>query len=175
MLSVTKNFDLYICKNTVTQDYLLSISNFNSGLSSVARLKKDRDFFLLKDLDLIVSSNKVKNYLIGELRSNYRSLLAGNFIEIQTQGVGFRFQRTLDSRVLLLIVGHSHRILVKVPTPIIFQVTKTRLLMFSFEKYLLNNFACFIKNFRYPDAYKAKGLKFSFDKFKLKEGKKRQR
>lgn len=175
MLLEMKNFDLSINKNSGDYDYLVSLSNYNSILPCVAQLKKDRDFFLVKDLDLIVSSNKVKQNLIGVLRSSYQSLLAGNFIEIQTQGVGFRFQRTLDSRVLLLIVGHSHRILINVPASIVFQVTKTRLLMFSFEKYLLNNFAYFIKSFRYPDAYKAKGLKFSFDKFKLKEGKKRQR
>lgn len=164
-----------IFNNNENSAFSIYLGNSNIDLKSVSLLKKDRDFYFVNENDLIVSSRKVKNFILGSLRSSYQSVLVGNFIEIQTQGVGYRFQRTLNSRILLLILGHSHRILIKVPKDINFQVTKTRLLMFSFKKNLLNNFAYFIKCFRYPDAYKAKGLKFSFDKFKLKEGKKRQR
>jgi large subunit ribosomal protein L6 len=102
------------------------------------------------------------------------SLNSGYYSDIITRGVGYKFYRG-SSNILMLVLGHSHRIILKVPNSIIFQLKKNKLVLFSFDKILLNNYSKFIRNLRHPDPYKGKGLKFNFEVLSLKEGKKRQR
>lgn len=102
------------------------------------------------------------------------SLNSGYYSEIITRGVGYKFHRS-SRNVLMLTLGHSHKIILRVPNRIIFQVKKTKLVLFSHDKVLLNNYSKFIRGLRHPDPYKGKGLKFNFEVLTLKEGKKRQR
>jgi len=159
----------YKTSSCLNFNFLKGLRNLNFTLSGV-----DRDFKILKNNFLFLSYAKYK-FFIKVLTNISFSINSGYYNDIITQGVGFRFQRTKDSSLLLLMLGHSHKILIKIPKSIIIQLKKTRLMLFSFNKDLLNYTSKFIKSFRYPDAYKGKGLRFKFEKFKLKEGKKRQK
>lgn len=100
----------------------------------------------------------------------------GYFVEIRTEGVGFRFTRYLKAPSLLgLNINLGHTILYRFPRSVFFRCTKYRLMMYSRRLDLLYNTATNIKKYRPSDPYKGKGLRFALEKLKFKEGKQRQR
>jgi len=122
------------------------------------------------------SNQQYINSIFSFLSNSVRSLIFGHFIQIKTEGVGFKFHRFLDNSSLLgLNLGHSHSIYWKMPDNLFFRCQKYNLLLFSVNKQLLNSIAFNIRQLRSPDAYKGKGLKFGDEILKFKPGKIRQR
>jgi large subunit ribosomal protein L6 len=114
--------------------------------------------------------------LIARIRRAIRGFMYGYFVELKTEGVGFRFTRYMRAPSLLgLNVNLGHSILYKFPRSVYFRCTKYRLLMYSRRMDLLHNTATNIKKYRPSDPYKGKGIKFASEKLKFKEGKQRQR
>jgi len=60
--------------------------------------------------------------------------------------------------VLKLKLGFSHLITITVPSGIKVFKNKNLLILESSEAFLVGNFANLIRNLRYPDSYKGKGL-----------------
>jgi len=114
--------------------------------------------------------------LLRVLCNTIKGFRYGYFVEIRPEGVGFRFHRCSDApSTLILTLGHSHPLIVQVPSTVKFRCLKYRLLLYGANKAILNAFALKIRNLRPPDAYKGKGIKFSREILVFKPGKLRQR
>jgi ribosomal protein L6P/L9E len=121
-------------------------------------------------------SKAAANSFFNQFHSLLRAIFLGLFVEIRTEGVGFKFLRFPQApSSLCLSLGHSCNIIYNFPTFITFRSLKYRLLLFSPFLLLLSNTALRIRSYRPADPYKGKGLKFSTDPLKLKPGKQRQR
>jgi len=106
----------------------------------------------------------------------FKCLVFGVFAEIVPEGVGFRFCRYPETPSLLgLSLGHSHLLFWDLPAQCHFRCEKYRLLLFGGNPSMIRDISLDIRNLRFPDAYKAKGLKFARDPIRLKPGKIRQR
>jgi large subunit ribosomal protein L6 len=126
--------------------------------------------------NLFVASRKFVNSFYSKLRRTIKGLLYGFFIQIRTEGVGFKFLRHYDApQLLTLSLGHAHSIHYKFPRNVKFRCLKYKLLLFTNRKSLLSELALRIKEYRPPDPYKGKGLKFANEVLKFKQGKLRQR
>jgi len=100
----------------------------------------------------------------------------GHFVEIRTEGVGFKFLRFPKAPNLLqLSLGFGHLIFYRIPESVKFRVLKTRLLLFSNDRSILSITARRLRGYRPPDPYKGKGLKYASEILKFKPGKQRQR
>jgi large subunit ribosomal protein L6 len=95
-----------------------------------------------------------------------------NFLRVR--GVGYRFQ--LISKTLIINVGYSHSLQIKLPLKHKFILNKKsnflRVKSSSLAK--LSNFLAFVRNLRQPDVYKGKGIRYKKDPIRLKEGKKKK-
>jgi len=108
--------------------------------------------------------------------NTFRCLVYGVFAEIVPEGVGFRFCRYPGAPSLLgLSLGYSHLLFWNLPSQCFFRCEKYRLLLFGSNPSLIRIISLHIRDLRFPDAYKAKGLKFARDEIRLKPGKIRQR
>ncbi len=93
---------------------------------------------------------------------------------LRVRGVGYRFQ--ILSQKLIVHVGYSHTLQVKMPRKHHFTLNKksTFLRVKNHNLAILSNFLSFVRNLRKPDVYKGKGIRYRIDPVRLKEGKKKK-
>jgi ribosomal protein L6P/L9E len=95
---------------------------------------------------LFVASRKCVNVFYAKLRRTIKGLLYGYFVQIHTEGVGFKFMRHQQApQLLTLSLGHSHLIHYKFPNNVKFRCLKYKLLLFCNRKSLLSDLALRIK------------------------------
>jgi large subunit ribosomal protein L6 len=116
---------------------------------------------------------------LSQIKSLYQSfkglqegLVKGFYAELILRGIGFKVY-FLNGNKLLFSLGYSHFILYDMPVDVIVYIKKGKLFLYSLDKEKLGNVVKIFKNFRIPDAYKAKGIVEFGQFFSLKEGKKR--
>jgi large subunit ribosomal protein L6 len=90
--------------------------------------------------------------------------------ELQIQGVGYRGQ--VAGQTLTLNLGFSHPVVFEVPQGVSVAMPEpTRIVLESCDKQKVGQTAATIRQFRKPDAYKGKGVRYMGENISLKEGK----
>lgn len=124
-------------------------------------------------------SNKQKKYqkslrgtavaLINQYLSETSSI---NYQKLNLIGVGYKVF-TLPNKILHFKLGFSHDIYYKLPENLTASSNQAvKLLISGTNPCLVNQTAGLIKQFKKPEPYKGKGVLYSNEKIKLKEGKK---
>ena len=105
----------------------------------------------------------VNNMIIGVTKGFSKKL--------ECVGVGYRFQ--LSGKQLIVKAGYSHDVKVAVPEGITLEVpSNTELFVKGIDKQLVGKFAAEIRDIRTPEPYKGKGIRYTDEHVRLKEGKK---
>ena len=132
---------------------------------------------LERDGDTIQVKRRGESKLDKSLHGLSRTLL-NNMIVGVTEGFekqleivwgGHRAQ--LQGRTLTLQLGHSHQINVPAPEGIEFQLERTMITVRGIEKELVGQVAANIRAIRKPEPYKGKGIKYTTETIRRKEGK----
>ncbi len=90
--------------------------------------------------------------------------------ELEIVGVGYRAQ--MEGKRLVLNVGHSHAIYYTPPEGIVISTPKpTQITVAGIDKQAVGETAAEIRRFRPPEPYKGKGIRYTGERVKLKEGK----
>ncbi|MFQ5455932.1 MAG: 50S ribosomal protein L6 [Nitrospirota bacterium] len=85
-------------------------------------------------------------------------------------GVGYRAQ--LDGRKLVLSLGYSHPVIYNLPDGIDVKLEKpTVIIIKGIDKRLVGQTSADIRDFRKSEPYKGRGIKYSDERIKRKEGK----
>ena len=139
---------------------------------------------LCKEIKVEISDSEIRMTRSGEdketamLHGLSRSLIAnmikgvteGFQINLEIVGVGYRAEA--QGNILNLSLGYSHPIKYALPKGISATVDKqTSITLKGMDKQLLGQTAAEIKEFRLPDPYKGKGLKYAGEVIKKKAGK----
>lgn len=139
---------------------------------------------LCKEIKVEISDGEIRMTRSGEdketamLHGLSRSLIAnmikgvtdGFQINLEIVGVGYRAEA--QGSILNLSLGYSHPIKYALPKGITATVDKqTSITLKGMDKQLLGQTAAEIKEFRLPDPYKGKGLKYAGEIIKKKAGK----
>lgn len=139
---------------------------------------------LCKEIKVEISDGEIRMTRSGEdketamLHGLSRSLIAnmikgvteGFQINLEIVGVGYRAE--VQGSILNLSLGYSHPIKYALPKGITATVDKqTSITLKGMDKQLLGQTAAEIKEFRLPDPYKGKGLKYAGEVIKKKAGK----
>ena len=91
---------------------------------------------------------------------------------LEISGVGYR--AAVQGRNLNLSLGYSHDVVYPIPEGISVVATKpTELVVSGIDKQRVGQVAAEIREFRPPEPYKGKGVKYSDEKILRKEGKKK--
>ena len=131
----------------------------------------------VRDNQIVVtrpSDNKTHKALHGLTRSLVSNMVIGvsqGFEKaLDINGVGCRAQK--QGNKLVLNLGYSHPIEMEDPEGINIEVpAPNRIIVKGADKQLVGEIAAKIRSFRLPDAYKGKGIKYSYEVLKLKPGK----
>ena len=127
---------------------------------SVKPFKKDKDS--LSQWGLVRSL--INNMVIGVDKGFSKTL--------EVRGVGYR--AAVDGNILNLQLGYSHDIKVAIPQEINVKCEKpTEILISGFSKQKVGQFAAEIRSLRKPEPYKGKGVRYSDEFVRQKEGKKK--
>lgn len=90
--------------------------------------------------------------------------------ELEISGVGYRAQKKGNN--LELRVGHSHPVLFAAPDGIEIEVpVPTKILVKGRDKQMVGNVAAKIRDFKKPEPYKRKGIKYQGEHIRHKAGK----
>ena len=90
--------------------------------------------------------------------------------ELQINGVGYRAQ--LQGNTLVVNAGYSHAIEKPVPAGLKVELPKNTIIIISgIDKQAVGQFAAEIREIRKPEPYKGKGIKYSDEVIRRKEGK----
>lgn len=105
----------------------------------------------------------IKNMIIG--------VTDGFEKKLESVGVGYRFQ--VKGKQLVVTAGYSHPVNVDVPEGITVEApSNTELLIRGIDKQLVGEFAANVRKIRKPEPYKGKGIRYSDEHIRRKEGKK---
>ena len=109
-----------------------------------------------------LSRTLISNMVIGVTKGYEKAL--------EIQGVGYRANK--KGKVLDLQLGHSHPIEMEDPAGITVEVpTNTSIIVKGIDKALVGNYAAKIRNWRKPEPYKGKGVRYVGEYVRRKEGK----
>jgi len=92
--------------------------------------------------------------------------------KLEINGVGYR--AAMQGKDLQLSLGFSHDVVYKVPTGITVAVPKpTEIIVSGISKQQVGQIAAEIREYRGPEPYKGKGVKYADERIVRKEGKKK--
>ncbi|HDZ41473.1 MAG TPA: 50S ribosomal protein L6 [Bacteroidetes bacterium] len=141
-----------------------------------------------KDIMVEVEGNELNVKRPSESRKHkslhglYRALINNAVVgvsegyrkELELVGVGYRAEA--DGQKLLLSIGLSHDVIIKLPGEIKVETKTERrsnpiITLTSVDKQLIGNVAAKIRSLRPPEPYKGKGIKFVGEHIRRKAGK----
>jgi len=136
--------------------------------------------FVLEKRENVISvvpkkmSKKTKS-LWGTTRailSNYiKGVKEGFEKKLEIRGIGYKASLE-DEKTLVLEVGYSHPVKIKVPQQIEVKVEKNIITVSGIDKQKVGEFAAKIRAVRKPEPYKGKGIRYLGEHVRKKEGKK---
>ena len=101
-----------------------------------------------------------------------RGVSDGFTVNLEINGVGYRAQA--DAKMLKLQLGYSHDVEVRIPAGIQIKALKpTEVEITGADRQKVGQLAAEIRSLRPPEPYKGKGIKYSTEKIRRKEGKKK--
>ncbi len=104
------------------------------------------------------------------LANMVKGVTEGFTIELEIVGIGYR--GAVKGKVLELQLGYSHPIEYPIPEDVkITMEGNTQIKVFGIDKQRVGQVAAEIRNFRKPDPYKGKGIRYKGEQLKLKPGK----
>lgn len=120
------------------------------------------------------SDNKDHRSLHGLTRTLINNMVVGvteGFAKtLEINGVGYRAQ--LQGKNLNLSLGFSHPVVVEPPAGIVFEVPNpTKIIVNGINKEIVGAIAAKIRDYRRPEPYKGKGIKYEGEHVRRKVGK----
>ena len=89
---------------------------------------------------------------------------------LEVNGVGYKAQK--QGKKLVLSLGYSHPVEMEDPEGLTVEVpNQTELVVKGIDKQLVGNYAAKIRDWRRPEPYKGKGIRYSGEVVRRKEGK----
>lgn len=168
-----------------TQTLLLKTDSKQKILNLKVKLLilKEKNLIVVTNLPYKKQSNKLKN-LFKSLQGTTLSLIKQSFLEISSvtcrklklSGIGYKvFEANLSNGVKLLHLklGNSHSLYYKIPSKILIKITQSsKIFIFGNDFNKVCQIASIIRSCKTPEPYKGKGILYSNEVIKLKEGKK---
>ena len=147
------------------------------GPHGVLSLEVDQDIKVQVEEGYVTLSNsggKNKAAKFGLYRAMIQNMVIGvtqkYTEELDIIGVGYRVQ--LQGKDLVFSLGYSHPVVVSPPEGAVFLVEgQNKVKVVGIDKQLVGQVASNLRDLRPPDAYKGKGVKYSLEVIKKKQGK----
>ena len=108
----------------------------------------------------------------AHLANVVKGITTGYEIKLELVGVGYR--AAVQGTSLNLTLGFSHPVNFPIPEGITIEApSQTEIVIKGIDKQKIGQVAAVIREFRPPEPYKGKGVRYAGEKIELKEGKKK--
>lgn len=129
---------------------------------------------LENELKLTRKNDNFKNFH-GTANANIQNMIIGvtegYSKKLEAVGVGYRFQ--VKGKELIVSAGYSNPVTVEIPEGITLESpSNTELFVKGIDKQKVGQFAAEIREIRKPEPYKGKGIRYTDEHIRRKEGKK---
>lgn len=120
------------------------------------------------------NGTRLARALVGTYAAHVRAMLTG--VEtpwkkvLVLNGVGFKVE--LRGNELVLSVGFSHQVIMKVPEGLTVTVVKNTITIEGADKQRVGQFAAEVRDVKRPEPYLGKGIKYEDEVVRRKQGKK---
>lgn len=162
----------------VTLDKETLVVKGKKGELNIRLVKKSVDVQLqdklikVKPIGLSTEANKLTGTLHANLTNAITGVNQGFEKKLILVGVGYR--ANVQGKKINLILGFSEPRNYEIPDGItITTPTSTEIVVQGFDKQLVGQVASDIRNYRPPEPYKGKGVRYADERIKLKETKKK--
>jgi len=113
---------------------------------------------------------RAQHGLHARLLANMITDLKDGFVKIlDFKGTGYRVR--VENNTVILNMGYSHEIVLKIPEGISVNVVKNTINVEGIKRDAVGQFAAMIRDVRGPEPYKGKGIKYRDEVIKRKAGK----
>jgi large subunit ribosomal protein L6 len=169
-ITLPKGVETAIAGNAITVKG--SKGSLNIDLHSDVQIEQDGNVLRLS----AKNGSRQADALAGTFRALINNMVVGvseGFQrKLQLQGVGYRAKA--QGNVLNITVGYSHPIDYEMPAGVSAETpTQTEIVLSSTDKQLLGQVAADIRDFRRPEPYKGKGIRYADENVYRKEAKKK--
>jgi len=119
------------------------------------------------------SEAKLDKSLHGLSRTLLYNMIVGvtTGFEKQLEMVWSGFRAQVQNKTLTLQLGHSHPITYEAPEGLEFELNRTIITVRGINKEIVGQVAANIRSVRKPEPYKGKGIKYTTETIRRKEGK----
>ena len=162
------------------KDQKIEVSSLRGSLQRIIRpemnieIKEGQIFVSPKTIKLRKQESKKNKAYLGLTRALVAGMVEGvskGFEKrLEIEGIGYK--AILEGQDLALKVGFSHLVKVKVQPGIKFAVEKNTIIISGIDKEAVSQIASKIRKVQPPEPYKGKGIRYSGEVVKRKEGKK---
>ena len=120
-----------------------------------------------------VNENRSSRELHGTVRKLLENAVIGvsKGFEKRLDLIGIGYRAAIEDGVLTLLVGYTHPVKLIIPEAISARVEKNTIVLNSYNKIQLGEFAANIRKVRSPEPYKGKGIRYAGEIVRLKAGK----
>lgn len=139
---------------SIPREVVLEIEN---GQAKVVKKGEGKDVNAIQG----TIARLIQNAVLGVSKGFSRSL--------EVVGTGYR--AVMEGGTLVLSLGYSHQIKFPTPEGVKIEVVENKINITGSNKEQLGDIAYKIKQFRKPDSYKGKGIRYFGEKLRLKPGK----
>jgi len=120
--------------------------------------------------------SKLSHAMSGTTRALVNNMVTGvtNGFEKKLQLVGVGYRAQCKGKTVVLSLGFSHSVEYKLPSGVTAEApSQTELLVKGIDKQLVGQVAAEIRDFRRPEPYKGKGVRYANERVRRKEAKKK--
>jgi large subunit ribosomal protein L6 len=120
------------------------------------------------------NDTRLARALVGTYAAHVRAMLSG--VEtpwkkvLELNGVGYKVE--LRGNELVLNVGFSHQVTMKIPEGLTVTVVKNVITIEGADKQMVGQFAAEVRDVKRPEPYLGKGIKYQDEVIRRKQGKK---
>lgn len=149
------------------------------GSKGELSLEVDELITVLVEDNTVVTKRAEETKKAKSLHGTTNSLINGMLIGVskgyekglEISGVGYRFN--VAGNKVTITAGFSHPVVVDVPAGLsVEQVSNTEITIKGIDKQAVTKFAAEIRDWRKPEPYKGKGIRYKGEHIRRKEGKK---
>jgi len=169
-ITIPSDVEVNIVSNTVTVKG--QKGELKKLFPSLVNIIKDGEKVLVSPKDDTKNSKSAWGLTRTIINNMVHGVKEGFNKTLEINGVGYR--AAISDNILTLQLGYSHDIKLAVPLDIDVKCVKpTEVLISGIDKQKVGQFASEVRQFRKPEPYKGKGVKYKDEIIRRKEGKKK--
>lgn len=136
------------------------------------RLEKQEDAYVIVPANDDVETRSLWGTYSRLLKNAIQGVSEGFKVTLEINGVGYR--ASIKGKDLVMQLGYSHDVIFPIPADVAIKCEKpTEVTVTGLSKQRVGQIAAEIRSKRLPEPYKGKGIKYSTEVIRRKEGKKK--